>query len=148
MPGTKNVFTLRLQVVSPLFLSSNISAGRSIAVDFWVWRPISMARLLVCFGLIDMHDSTKRPYPAGEFPRRNWPRSAFGAKFYWSPIVGHFGQKIANTIHIMQAGCNPLVGAFAAINHGPYKVLIKTSGYLQIIAKGFESMSTPYIEVR
>ena len=101
---------------------------------------------LLSVGLIDVHGSTKRRHPAGESPRRNRPRSAFSAKLYWSPVVGHLRQQIANTIHIVQTGCDPLVGALAAINHGPYKVLIEACDYLQISAKGFESMSTPDIE--
>lgn len=78
------------------------------------------------------HDSTKPRYPAG----------------YWSPVVRHLCQQIANTIHIVQTGCDPLVGALAAINHGPYEGSIEGRGYLQISAKGFESMSTPDIEAR
>lgn len=103
---------------------------------------------LLLVGLIELHDSTKRRHPAGESPRRNRPRSALRAKLYWSPVVRHLCQQIANTIHIVQTGCDPLVGAPAAINHGPYEVLIEACDYLQISAKGFESVSTPDIEAR
>ena len=60
----------------------------------------------------------------------------------------HLSQQIANAIHIMQTGRDPLVRALATIKHGPYKVLIEAFDYLQIFAKGFESMTTPDIEVR
>ena len=60
----------------------------------------------------------------------------------------HLRQQIANTIHMMQTGCDPLVGALAAVNHGPYEILIEASDYFQISAKGFESMAAPNIEVR
>ncbi len=113
---------------------------------FLVWRTA----LCGCywFGLIGVHDSTKRRQSAGESSRRDRPGSALRAKFYWSPVVWHLRQQIANTIHIVQTGGDPLVGALAAFNHGPYEVLIEACDYLQISAKGFESMSAPDIEAR
>lgn len=103
---------------------------------------------LLWVGLIDVHDSTKRRHPAGESPRCHRPRSALGSKLYWGPVVRHLRQQIANTIHMVQTGGDPLVSAFAAIHHGPYEVLIEASDYLQIVAKGFESMPTPDVEAR
>ena len=103
---------------------------------------------LLWVGLIDPHDSTKRRHPPGESPRCHRPRSALCAKLYWRPVVRHLRQQIANTIHIVQTGCDPLIKPLAAINHGPYEVLIEASDYLQIFAKGFESMATPDIEAR
>lgn len=71
----------------------------------------------------------------------------FNAEFHGSPPVWHLSQKVANAVHEMDAGCNPLIRPFAAIHNCPDKTFWVTFDYLQIFAKGFKSMSTPNLEV-
>ena len=68
-------------------------------------------------------------------------------KLQWRPVVRYFGQQVANTIHKMNAGCNPLARSLATINNCPDKISRVTSDYLQILAKSLEPVSSPNIEV-
>jgi len=71
----------------------------------------------------------------------------FNAEFHLSPTVRHLSQQVANAIYEVDAGRNPLIGPFAAIHNCPDKNLWVAVDYLQILAKGFKSMSTPNVKV-
>jgi hypothetical protein len=48
----------------------------------------------------------------------------------------------------VKPGCDPLIRPFVAVNNGPDEVSRVRFDYLEIGAKGFESVATPNIEVR
>ena len=86
----------------------------------------------------------RRASPAGVIGR-GLPsvRNSIGAQ-----SRGYLRQQITHSIHVMNAGCDPLVWTIAAIKHGPSEVLIEAFDDCKISAKGFESMSTSDIELR
>ena|GEM_PF-5584765 len=56
-------------------------------------------------------------------------------------------QQVANTVDVVQARRDPLIGTLAAINHRPYKVGSEVLGDLKVLAESFKSVATPDVEV-
>ena len=56
-------------------------------------------------------------------------------------------QQVANTVDVVQARRDPLIGTLAAINHRPYKVGGVLLDDLKIVAESFKPVAAPDVEV-
>ena len=92
------------------------------------------------------HDSPKRTDATSKTQWSQESGAMLNAEFNWRVVMCHLGQQIADSIHMVEAGNDPLINPFTAINDGPNTVQVVCSNELQIFAEGFKPMATPNIK--